>query len=104
MDARTPFSRCLVAYRSLKPQGPFHGPVRIYAAPEASRDVAAYNPFVHEHFTRRGRYLVSYNVNHLHDPDVLLRDAGLYRPRFIRVDLERLFRQTMDVKYEREGR
>jgi hypothetical protein len=96
MDARTPFSGRLVAYRSLRPQGPFHGPVPIYDTPEASRDVAAYNPFVHPQFTRRGRILISYNVNHLHDPDILYQDARLYRPRFIRVDLALLLPDRLD--------
>jgi hypothetical protein len=104
MDARTPFSGRLVAYRSFRPQGPFHGPVSIYEAPEASREVAAYNPFVHPQHTRRGRMLISYNVNHLHDPDALFKDASLYRPRFIRVDLARLLPDRLDVEHEFGGR
>ncbi len=103
MDGRTPFSGRLVAYTALRPEGPFHGPVVLYEAPEASDAVAAYNPFVHPQFSQAGRMLVSYNVNHLHDPEMLYRDAHIYRPRFIRVNLERLLPSIPGVKHEFGG-
>ncbi len=103
MDGRTPFSGRLVAYTAPRPEGPFQGPVLIYEAPEASDAVTAYNPFVHPQFSHRGRILISYNVNHLHDPDMLYRDAGIYRPRFIRVNLERLLPPIPGVKHEFGG-
>jgi hypothetical protein len=90
MDARTPFSDRVVLYLADAPTGPWRGPVEIYRAPEASQAVAAYNPFVHPQFGHATGYLISYNINHLHDPDQLYADAGLYRPRFIRADLDRL--------------
>ena len=91
MDDRQPFSDRIVLYLAEAPTGPWQGPVDIYRAPEASRAVAAYNPFVHPQFSRQGTgHLISYNINHVHDPDTLYDDAGLYRPRFIWVDLDRL--------------
>ena len=75
----------------------------IFKAPEASDEVAAYNPFVHPQFTRQGRILVSYNVNHLHDPAMLYRDAHIYRPRFIRVDLARFLPAADEVEHEFGG-
>jgi hypothetical protein len=33
---------------------------------------------------------VSYNVNHVSDPDALFRDASIYRPRFLWVDRDGL--------------
>lgn len=90
MDERTPFSARVVLYWAETPAGPWRGPVDIYQAPEADGAVAAYNPFVHPQFDRSKGYLISYNINHVHDPDRLYDDAGLYRPRFIRADLERL--------------
>jgi hypothetical protein len=42
--------------------------------------------------------LVSYNLNHLNDPEALYRDAGLYRPRFIRVDLDEVDRRFRKIQ------
>jgi hypothetical protein len=86
MDNRVPFSADLVMYRSRRPEGPWQGPCPLYRAPEASAALAAYNPFVHPQFTADGLLLVSYNLNHVSDPEALYRDAAIYRPRFIRVD------------------
>jgi hypothetical protein len=85
MDNRVPFGADLVMYRSAAPQGPWHGPCRLYRAPEAGAAIVAYNPFLHPQFTSGGRLLVSYNLNHIKDPTALYRDAAIYRPRFVRV-------------------
>lgn len=90
VDGRQPFTGRIVAYWAEDPSGPWQGPVAIYQAPEANDQVAAYNPFVHPQFRSRDDHLISYNINHLHDPDRLYQDAALYRPRFIRADLEGL--------------
>lgn len=90
MDGRVPFSNVIVAYRSRAPTGPWQGPQIVYRAPETDQNVAAYNPFVHTQFSAQGRLLVSYNLNHVTDPAALYRDATIYRPRFIRVDLAEL--------------
>ena len=103
MDGRTPFSGRLVAYKAPRPEGPFQGPVSVYRAPEADSDVAAYNPFIHPQFTRQGRLLISYNVNHLHDPETLYRDAQIYRPRFIRVDLSHFLPSPAEVEHQFGG-
>lgn len=87
MDQRRPFSNRLVLYVAEAPTGPWRGPSEIHRAPEADADVAAYNPFVHTQFNRPEGHLISYNVNHVHDPEPLYTDAGIYRPRFIRADL-----------------
>lgn len=89
MDERQAFSDRMVVYRADGPSGPWQGPTEIYRAPEADGAVVAYNPFVHPQFRSRSGHLISYNINHVHDPDTLYGDAGLYRPRFIRVDLNR---------------
>lgn len=96
MDGRVPFSNVIVAYRSRAPTGPWQGPQTVYQAPEANTRIAVYNPFAHTQFSDRGRVLLSYNVNHVSDPDALLRDARIYRPRFIRVDLGQLERRFHD--------
>ncbi len=93
MDGRVPFSNVIVAYRSRAPTGPWQGPQAVYQAPEANARIAVYNPFVHTQFTDRGRVLISYNVNHVSDPEALFGDATIYRPRFIRVNLGELDRR-----------
>ena len=90
MDLRQPFSNRIVLYSAQEPTGPWRGPVAIYQAPEADREVAAYNAFVHPQFAGPDGQLISYNLNHVHNPDALYADAALYRPRFIRADLARL--------------
>lgn len=103
MDERQPFSGHLVAYTAARPEGPFQGPTTLYDAPEADDRVAAYNPFVHPQFTQQGRVLISYNVNHLHDAQIHYRDARLYRPRFIRLDLAAHLRPRQQTTHEFGG-
>ena len=103
MDERRPFSSRLVAYAASRPEGPFQGPTALYEAPEAGNGVAAYNPFVHPQFMQQGRFLISYNVNHLHDPQIHFRHARLYRPRFLRVDLEAILRLPQEVIHDFGG-
>jgi len=86
MDNRVPFSADLVMYRASAPQGPWHGPCRLYRAPEAGPAIVAYNPAIHPQFTASGRLLVSYNLNHVSEPAALYRNAAIYRPRFVRVN------------------
>jgi len=87
MDGRDVFSYLIVVYRAVHPQGPWQGPLTLYEAPEAGDQVIAYNPFAHPQFLEENRVLLSYNLNHVSNPDALYRDAAIYRPRFIRVDL-----------------
>ncbi|MBR9980522.1 MAG: DUF5005 domain-containing protein, partial [Desulfatitalea sp.] len=98
MDGREPFSHWLVAYRAHQPWGPWHGPLPLYPAPSDEGRVAVYNPFVHPQFTDNGRVLVSYNRNPIDDPDALYRDADLYRPRFVWVDLAAVDAQLPEVR------
>jgi hypothetical protein len=93
MDARVPFSSEIVVYRAQRPQGPWQGPLTVYKVPETTSEIIAYNPFVHSQFTNDGLVLVSYNLNHATDPTALYRDAAIYRPRFIRVDLSAVARR-----------
>ena len=96
MDDRQPFSDRMVVYLTAVPTGPWRGPIEIYRAPEAGDGIAAYNPFVHPQFRSPDGLLISYNINHIHDPAAIYDDAGLYRPRFIRVDLDRLAAVLME--------
>lgn len=91
--ADVPFSAETRLAWSRSPGGPF-GPARtLYTAPEVgaggtygNRNVIAYNPHEHPELGRVGELVVSYNVNSLESGDVV-RVAGIYRPRFVRVKL-----------------
>jgi hypothetical protein len=89
-DNRSPFSPTILAYVAPAPTGPWKPGVRLYDPPEAAGDVVAYNALAHPQFSSDGRLLVSYNLNHAVDFEALYRDADLYRPRFIRVQLSRV--------------
>jgi len=93
MDGRNVFSNIIVVYRAAQPQGPWQGPLMIYQAPETNSQVAAYNPFTHPQFSVENSLLLSYNLNHISDPNALYQDASIYRPRFIRVDLSEVARR-----------
>ncbi len=93
MDGRNVFSNIIVVYRAAQPQGPWQGPLTIYQAPETNSQVAAYNPFTHPQFSVENSLLLSYNLNHISDPNALYQDASIYRPRFIRVDLSEVARR-----------
>jgi len=93
MDGRTAFSNIIVVYRADQPHGPWQGPLTVYQAPETNSQVAAYNPFAHPQFSKDNRVLLSYNLNHVSDPNALYQDASVYRPRFIRVDISEVDRR-----------
>ncbi|WP_372404215.1 hypothetical protein [Streptomyces luteireticuli] len=91
-----PFSDEVRVAWSSSPAGPFSRPVTVWRAPEAgprgtyhNPRVIAYNPHEHPELEHGDREMVvSYNVNSL-DPRDVLRQASVYRPRFVRVTLGR---------------
>jgi len=76
----------------LSPVGPFGELQKIYHAPEPATDpeTFAYNAKGHPHLSKPGELLISYNVNTFDFWGDFFRDAGIYRPRFIRLKLDRL--------------
>jgi predicted RNA-binding protein with TRAM domain len=78
------FSADFVAYTADSPTGPFSGPHYLFRAPEVGAGHIVYDADVHLELSRKGRLLVSYNVNNL-DEAVTYADAGVYRPRFAEV-------------------
>jgi hypothetical protein len=91
MDNRKPFAKEVVAYRSTNPWGPWRGPTQLYTAPESSPSAITYNAQAHPQLGGPTELLVSYNVNTLGGFEPLFANADGYRPRFIRVNLCRLF-------------
>jgi len=70
-----------------RPEGPWSSPRFVHdAAAEVDAGTFAYAAKGHPHLSGPGELLVSYVVN-AHDLERLAADAGIYRPRFVRVDL-----------------
>ncbi|WP_433794552.1 fibronectin type III domain-containing protein [Actinoplanes sp. CA-252034] len=78
------FSADVVAYTADSPTGPFNGPHYLFRAPEVAEGHIVYDADLHQELSRKGRLLVSYNVNNL-DEAVTYADASVYRPRFVEV-------------------
>ncbi|ROP33664.1 fibronectin type III domain protein [Couchioplanes caeruleus] len=79
------FSADFVAYTAKSPAGPFGGPHYLFSAPEVRAGHIVYDADLHLHLARKGRLLISYNVNNL-DEAVTYADASIYRPRFVEVE------------------
>jgi len=93
-DTTVPFSSRIVAYFSCSPAGPFVDEQTVYRMTETgptgsyrNRNVYAYNAHVHPELSRRGRVVVSYDVNSLDVGDVM-RDVSIYRPRFVALTVD----------------
>ncbi len=84
----------ILAYLAASPAGPFgdRDSALIYRAPETSSGWYVYQARVHPQLSRHGRIVMSYNVNtSLVDVDCVpqnLRQASVYRPRFVSVPPE----------------
>jgi hypothetical protein len=87
-DSRLAFHPSIVVYASTSPTGPWSPGVMLYDPPETGEGVIAYNALAHPQFSENGWLLVSYNLNHVTDDTAVYRNADLYRPRFIRVNLK----------------
>ena len=73
------------------PAGPWSKPAPVYRVPGVKR-AASYFTYAgkgHAHLSAEGELLVSYVIN-AHDFGAMIADAEIYRPRFIRVRLDRL--------------
>jgi hypothetical protein len=85
------FSPEILAYRSATPLGPWTDRTVIYRTPESNRpNLFTYNAVAHPEFMDGESLLISYNVNSSNFAD-LFADTSIYRPRFIRVNLNDLF-------------
>lgn len=74
----------------LSPKGPF-GPIQeLWQCPEVklNKNYFVYNAKAHPHLSKKGELLISYNVNSFDFLNDLSSDPHLYRPRFIRVQLD----------------
>ena len=74
-----------------RPEGPWSKPIPVYEVPGVKRNPAyfTYAAKGHAHLSAPGELLISYVINS-HDFKAMVADADIYRPRFIRVRLDRL--------------
>ena len=82
----------IISFSSDKPYGVWQNRQLLYKAPVPGndKDLFAYNAVAHPQFINEKGLLVSYNVNSFNLED-LFQDATIYRPRFIRVPLGKIF-------------
>jgi hypothetical protein len=93
-DTNELFSARIVGYVSCAPTGPFLPIGTLYTTPETglfgsygNPNVFTYNAHEHPDLRSADGLLVTYNVNSF-EPDDLYADVTIYRPRFVRVDLQ----------------
>jgi hypothetical protein len=72
-----------------RPEGPWTDPKAVYSVPDVDRSPAyfAYAAKGHLELSRRDELLITYVVD-ARDLGTMAKDAGIYRPRFIRVPLK----------------
>lgn len=99
MDCKVPFPKRVVAHLFGSPESPRSATVPLFRVPELAghSDRIAYDARVHPHLAESGRLLISYNVHSL-DPQVLFRDASVYRPRFVEHPCEELVRAYEHIR------
>jgi hypothetical protein len=91
-DQSVPFSNQIVALFSCSPTGPWTNKTLVYVVPEVgpfgtygNQNVIYYNPHEHPELRSGNSIVLSYDVNSL-DPDDVVADASIYRPRWITVN------------------
>lgn len=67
------------------PVGPFGEIQEIWRTPEADQGLFCYNAKAHPNLSKPGELLISYNTITLDFWNDIQKDAGIYRPRFIRL-------------------
>lgn len=67
------------------PVGPFGEIQEIWRTPEADQGLFCYNAKAHPNLSKPGELLISYNTITLDFWNDIQQDAGIYRPRFIKI-------------------
>jgi len=85
----------ICSFISETPYGPWENRQLLFKTPipDTNRNLFTYNAVAHPQFTENGSLLISYNMN-----SMVLQDhfdnAGIYRPRFIRVPLQQIIAKS----------
>lgn len=84
------FGSHIMVRRASEPEGPWSEPEAVFLVDELERHESyfTYAAKGHADLSRRGELLISYVVNS-HDFAAMVRDADIYRPRFVRLPLPR---------------
>ena len=85
------FGRRIFVRTASRSEGPWTRATSIYSVPDVDRDRSyfTYAAKGHLHLSRPDELLITYVVN-AHEFGAMFRDAGIYRPRFIRMSLDHL--------------
>lgn len=85
-------SRKIYSFTSTQPYGPWENQQLLYETPlpQGCDACWTYNALAHPQFTEDDFLLISYNTNSMEMNDHYA-NAAIYRPRFIRVPMERVF-------------
>ena len=86
------FGDRIFARTAPEPYGPWSARRPVYRVPGVQRNEAyfTYAAKAHPRLSPPGELLISYVINS-HDFGAMVRDADIYRPRFIRVPLSAVF-------------
>lgn len=81
----------IYSYISDSMEGPWYNEKLLYVTPEPSenKNLITYNAMAHHQYTKNDSLLICYSVNTL-DFSLLYDDVSVYRPRFLRVNLNDL--------------
>jgi Domain of unknown function (DUF4185) len=82
---QVPMKRAVVVYSAATPAGPWSAP-RVVARVPAIANAFTYNATLHPELSVGRRMILGYNVNAL-DLASVYADAGLYKPRFMEIDV-----------------
>ena len=80
------------------PEGPWSNPFPVYQVEDIRKDKAFFTYAAKSHacISRAGELLISYVINAI-DFDLVIQNADLYRPRFIRISLTRFLQQHEEI-------
>ena len=87
-------SRKVYSFISETPYGPWEKEQLLFETPIAypNQNLFTYNALAHPQFTSKDNLLVSYNTNSMELEDHFT-NAGIYRPRFMRVPIDMIFKK-----------
>lgn len=90
----------ICSFTSETPYGPWGNRQNLYETPlpDSTKNLFTYNAVAHPQFIRDEMLLISYNMNSFRLQDHF-ENAGIYRPRFIRVPLEMIDQGLVETNY-----
>ena len=92
VHSEPPLGRKIFVRTASRPEGPWSDAKAVYSVPDVDRNPAYFAYAAKGHLALSGpdELLITYLVN-AHDFSAMVKDASIYRPRFIRVPLKSLY-------------